>query len=234
MFKLRVTGVVDHAAADLLVVHAPHATDGYRDPVVVFADLEDRMAEHAGAFAVGDRIWVEGHGYQRRVDTDDGETVALGLRAERMAEPTESLTPSLRSGRGHLQATVVCRIAEPLRVERAQSGKRAGDDVLQFKAHVQVPEMDAGQRIVLRCKLWGTEASWFQHRHQQGDWVMLEGDLVELRFGAGQRMHQLIVARWGFAKDHALHRSQARTIVSERVTERPLQSAPEVVRRGGS
>jgi hypothetical protein len=66
--------------------------------------------------------------------------------------------------------------------------------------------MPNGIHVVLRCRQEGDEARYLG-RHGEGDRVNLEGELQELRFqdagGAARTAHQLLVRRWGYARDRA-------------------------------
>ncbi len=198
MFKLDIEGrVFDRPSSDTLTIAVPHHTEGYKAPVLVSGRYEGREALW-DELEEGETIWVSGNGYQRR---EDG-FVDLCVDIERFGRPGSGLTPGVNAG---IQASCHGRIFDRVTRELAGGGRRAGEDVSKFTLTVNVPEMRAGQCVIVSCKVWGAEAKFIADQHRKGDRINVEGPLLELRFqaadGTPQRTHQLMVKRWTYGKD---------------------------------
>lgn len=226
MFKLKIHGRVHRVGPGELLVAVPHHEQGHASPTIVECGLAQQLATAAADLAEGDPVWLEGNAYQAR--TDDG-LLHIAMFATMLTSPR----PSLIDGRGAMFATVHGVISSDPELAKIDSGARAGQDVLRFGLHISVPEMERTRKVVMRVKVWNGEASWIGANHQRADRINLEGNLHELRFtdtdGIPRTAHQLVAAEWWFAKDRL---ALPATVVSERVTSRPVCSAPVVIRRG--
>ncbi len=225
MFKLKAHGTIATVVYPRLVVMVVHHQQGHANPVVLECELPHTLRDVSMELAEGDPIWLEGNAYQKR---QDPARPTLAVNVTHLARPQ----PSLLVGRGSMSATVHGRVHSEIESGVVESGPRAGCEFMRFSLHVNVPEMPQKHNVVLRIKGWDGESSWIAHNHQRGDRITLEGDIFELRFtgrgGVNRVAHQLLVREWWWGKS----RDTPATVVSERVTSRPVQGAPQVIRRG--
>lgn len=207
----------------VVTVQAPHHEHGYRDPISVLVYDPSTLLNPA-RFPEGSKVWVHGDGFQYR---DDEGLTRLGIYPSAVT----GKLPTSTSGSGAVTAVVHGKISSDISIEQIKKGARSGRWVCRFSVHVQVPEMDNGVHVVLRCLMQGDkQAMYLGRRHQKGDRVNLAGDLMELRFaeretGQQRTSHELRVRRWTYAKDPWDDADQTREVVSHRVVERPIGEA---------
>lgn len=228
MFRVSLHGRIHSHGDGVVTVHAPHQEDGYRDPVAVL--LRDPSALlNPARFPEESKVWVQGDGFQHR---DEAGLLRLGVYPTAVT----SKTPTATSGTGAITAVAHGKISSEVTVERIDRGIRSGRWVCRFSVHVQVPEMENGLHVVLRCLMQGDEqAMYLGRQHQEGDRVNLSGDLMELRFaergsGVPRTSHELRIRRWTYAKDPRDKTESEREVLSHRVVEQPIG---EALRRNG-
>jgi len=227
MFKLRAYGKIDQLfdtiAGRIALIQLPHDVAGWAHPVEIECVARSAaMVEAIAAFSAGQAVWVDGRAYIERDDAGPNLHIDLDAIAEQ--------SPGLTAGVGFMTATASGTIGT---ADDYVGQRRDGDPFWRFRLSVQVPEMPPGALIDLRVKLSGPDAEWVQHRHAAGDRITVEGTLHEARWrdggGVPRRAFEVKVRdRWWFAKPSDPQRRRTRRVISERITSRPHQKAPEI------